>query len=113
VFPAQRHDQIRAMLSESLRLIVSQQLLRTAEGSSRVLAAEVLINTPAAAAIIRSGQSHKLESVIQAGGRAGMQSLDAKLRELVRKEVISGDEASEHAVDRSKFERQVVREEAA
>ncbi len=110
VFPARRQDQIRAMLSESLRLIVSQQLLRTAEGTERVMVSEVLINTPAAAAIIRSGQSHKLESVIQAGGRAGMQSLDTRLRELVRKEVISGDEAFEHAVDRSKFERHVVQE---
>ena len=105
VFPARRQDQVRTMLAESLRLIVSQQLLRTADGSARVLAAEVLVNTPAASSVIRSGQSHKLESVIQAGKRMGMQSLDGRLRELLREEVITEEEASEHAVDRSKFGR--------
>jgi twitching motility protein PilT len=112
IFPARRQEQIRSMLAESLRMIVSQQLVRNAEGTGRVLAAEVLINTHAAGAIIRSGNSHKLKSVIQAGKRVGMQSLDSVLMDLVRREIISGEDAYEHAIERGKFERYLSREAA-
>src|SRR5262249_42491836 len=77
VFPARRQEQIRSMLADSLRLIVSQQLVRRADGSERVLVAEVLVNTHAASSMIRTGNAHKLESVIQSGAQNGMQSLDA------------------------------------
>ena len=113
VFPARRQEQIRSMLAESLRMIVSQQLVRNVEGSGRVLVAEVMLNTHAAASMIRSGTTHKLASVIQAGGKLGMQSLDTVLKDLVRKEVISAEEAYEHAVDRGQFENQIARREAA
>jgi twitching motility protein PilT len=113
VFPARRQDQIRTMLADSLRMIISQQLVRNTEGSGRVLAAEVLLNTHAAAAMIRGGQAHKLHSVIQAGGKLGMQSLDAVLKDLVRREVISPEEAYEHAIERSAFESQLARRDAA
>jgi twitching motility protein PilT len=113
VFPARRQEQIRSMLAESLRMIVSQQLVPNSEGSGRILAAEVLLNTHAAASMIRAANSHKLSSVIQAGGKVGMQSLDSVLKELVRKESITVDEAYEHAVDRSQFESQMARREAA
>ena len=109
IFPARRQEQVRSMLAESLRMIVSQQLARNTEGTGRVLAAEVMINTHAAASIIRSGNSHKLKSVIQAGGKLGMQSLDGVLKELVRKEIITGEEAYECAVDRAQFERYAAR----
>jgi twitching motility protein PilT len=72
VFPARRQDQMRAMLAESLRMIVSQRLVLAAGGGKRFAAVEVLVNTHAAAAMIRAGNSHKLESVIQAGGNVGM-----------------------------------------
>ena len=113
IFPAARQEQIRSMLAESLRMIISQQLIRNSEGSARVLAAEVLINTHAAASMIRAGNSHKLDSVIQAGGKSGMQSLDGVLKELVRQEIITGEDAYEHAIDRSHFERFLARDEAA
>jgi len=113
IFPSRRQEQIRSMLAESLRMIISQQLVRNAEGSGRVLAAEVLLNTHAAASIIRSGNSHKLVSVIQAGRKQGMQTLDGVLKELVRKEIISGEDAYEHAVERGNFERYVARDAAA
>jgi twitching motility protein PilT len=113
IFPAPRQEQIRSMVADSLRMIVSQQLVRTAEGSSRVLAAEILINTYAAASMIRGGNSHKLDSVIQAGGKLGMQSLDGVLKEMVRKEIITGEDAYDHAIDRSQFERFLAREDAA
>ncbi|MEP7027296.1 MAG: PilT/PilU family type 4a pilus ATPase [Candidatus Eisenbacteria bacterium] len=105
VFPARRQDQIRSMLAESLRMIVSQRLLRTPDGGKRVVAAEILVNTHAAATMIRTGNSHKLDTVIQAGGALGMQGLDAVLKGMVRSKQVDPDEAYLHAVDRGEFER--------
>lgn len=114
VFPARRQEQIRSMLAESLNMVVSQQLCRTTEeGNKRRAAVEVLINTPASAAVIRSGSSHKLASVIQSGARVGMQSLDSVLRSYVQQGLITAQEAYERAIDRAQFERLIVREEAA
>jgi twitching motility protein PilT len=113
VFPARRQEQIRAMLADSLRMVVSQQLVTRTDGAGRLAVIEVLINNTASASIIRGGASHKLNSVIQAGRKVGMQSLDAGLRELVRAGAITGEEAYDHAVDRSQFERSLVRAEAA
>lgn len=105
VFPSKRQDQVRTMLAESLCMLISQQLVVLAEEERRTVAAEVLVNTPAASAIIRSGQSHKLNSVIQSGGRVGMQSLDAVLKDMVLKGTITAEEAYEKAMDRGQFER--------
>jgi len=113
VFPERQQEQVRTMLSESLRLVVSQQLVRLADGSGRVLAAEVPIHDPGAAAMIRSGQTHKLGTVMQSGLRSGMQMLDLVLRDLVRTEVITGEEAHEHAVDKASFEHYLGRDAVA
>jgi twitching motility protein PilT len=113
VFPAARQDQIRAMLADSLQMVVSQRLIPTPEGDGRRAAAEVLINTFAVASMIRTGNSHKIDSAIQSGAQAGMQSLDSSLKELLRKDLISGDEAYAYAADKSAFERYVTRREAA
>lgn len=104
VFPSRRQEQVRAMLADSLRLVVAQQLVQKADRSGRLVAAEVLVNTTAVSAMIRQGNTHKLTSAIQTGQRAGMQSLDVVLMDLVRKGVISGEEAYEHAVERATFE---------
>jgi len=111
-FPSRRQDQVRTMLADSLVLVVSQQLVRT-EGNNRKAAAEVLLNNQAAASMIRSGNGHKLTTVIQTGGALGMQSLDAVLKSMVLAGEITATEAYEHAIDRSIFERMTVREEAA
>jgi twitching motility protein PilT len=113
VFPARRQDQIRSMVADSLRMIVSQRLVRTADGSRRVAVAEVLVNTNAVASMIRAGSAHKIESAIQAGAAAGMQSLDGMLKDLVRKQVVTGEEAYANAIDKSQFERLVAGREAA
>ena len=107
VFPPRRQEQIRTMLSGSLRLVVSQQLVRKADHSGRLVAAEVLVNTHAVSSMIRQGNTHKLPSAIQAGGRVGMQSLDAILTDYVRKGMITGAEAYVHAIDRVQFEHHV------
>lgn len=104
VFPERRQDQIRSMLADSLRLVISQRLARTIEGHGRVAAHDILVNTHAAATMIRNGNSHKLESVMQTGGAAGMQTLDAALKDLVRRKVIGVEEAIELALDPSQFD---------
>ncbi|MEZ5066646.1 MAG: type IV pilus twitching motility protein PilT [bacterium] len=110
VFPARVQDQIRAVLAESLRMIVSQQLARKADGTGRVLVPEILVNTQGCAAMIRKGRAHQLTTVIQSGARDGMCSLDARLHELVKKEVISGEEAFEKAIEKAAFERYLLEE---
>src|SRR6185295_16706058 len=107
-----RQDQIRSMLADSLRLIICQQLVRAADGDGRLPACEVLVNTHAVASMIRSGNTHKLDSVILAGGPVGMQSLDATLKDMMRRQVITGEEAYAHALDKVQFERHAAHREA-
>jgi twitching motility protein PilT len=113
VFPASRQEQVRTMLADCLRMVVSQRLVRRLDGGRRQVAAEIMINTIAVNAMIRQGNTHKLHSVLQAGQRAGMQSLDGVLQDLVRRETISSEEALEHAIDRAVFERYLSGENAA
>ena len=113
VFPARVHEQIRSVLAESLRMVVSQQLVRKADGTGRIAVPEVLLNTQASASMIRKGRTHQLASVIQAGSRAGMCGLDNGLQELVRRELITGEEAYEHAIDKGPFERYLLEESMA
>ena len=113
VFPARVHEQVRSVLAESLRMVVSQQLVRKADGTGRLVVPEVLLNTQAASSMIRKGRTHQLASVIQAGSRQGMCSLDNGLQDLVRKEMITGEEAYEHAIDKGPFERYLLEEAMA
>lgn len=112
-FPSSRRDQIRIMLADSLRLVVSQQLVQTSEAHSRFAVAEILINNSGASSLIRSGKTQNLNNVIQSGGKLGMRSLDSQLEEFVRKGTISGEEAHLRAVDKVKFERYLTHSEAA
>ena len=79
-FPPHQQQQVRVQLAAVLQGVVSQQLLRRADGRGRVAVVEVLIETPAVRTLIREGKTHQLYSVIQTGGRLGMQSRDAHLR---------------------------------
>jgi twitching motility protein PilT len=82
--PAQQH-QVRTQLSIALQGIITQQLIPTTDGRSRVCAAEIMIPTPAVRNLIREGKSHQLYSALQTGGQHGMQTMDASLAELVRR----------------------------
>jgi twitching motility protein PilT len=93
VFPSDQRDQIRVMVSESLRGIVSQQLIPRADGQGRVLALEVLTNNSAVANLIRDGKTFMLPGVIQTGRRAGMKLMDDSLTELLEAGLITGAEA--------------------
>jgi twitching motility protein PilT len=96
---------IRTMLSTSLVGVVSQQLVRRAEGKGQVAATEIMLNNPAIANLIREGKTDQLTSAIQSGGLQGMQSLDSALRKLMDAKLISGKEAHLKAVVKQDFER--------
>jgi twitching motility protein PilT len=84
VFPSEQQSQVRVQLAVALQGIVTQQLLPTADGAGRCVAAEVMVPTPAVRNLIREGKTHQLYSVLQTGGAQGMQTMDAALVSLVR-----------------------------
>jgi twitching motility protein PilT len=104
VFPPEQQSQIRIMLSDSLKGIVAQQLLRTRDGKGRVAVQEILFGSGALSNIIREGKTQQIISVIQAGKSEGMQSLDSILMDLVTKKVISPTDAYAKALDKKSFE---------
>ncbi|MBP7636010.1 PilT/PilU family type 4a pilus ATPase, partial [Candidatus Ozemobacteraceae bacterium] len=79
VFPAKKKNQIRSVLSNSVQGIVSQQLLRKADGKGRVAAHEILVGTAALPGIIRAGESQKLNGLIQMSSKEGMITMDDSL----------------------------------
>jgi twitching motility protein PilT len=97
VFPAHQQQQVRMQLSVALQGIVTQQLLPTADGSSRVVATEVLVPTPAVRNLIREGKTHQIYSAIQTSGSVGMQTMDAHLAQLVRMGKITQSMAEQRA----------------
>jgi twitching motility protein PilT len=103
VFPTDQRDQIRIMVSESLRGILSQQLVPKIDGSGRVLALELLVNTPAVANCIREGKTFMLPGVMQTGKNVGMITMDESLRRLYVEGVISRDEALFRADDKAQM----------
>lgn len=113
VFPTERHELVRSMMAENLRLVISQQLVPTARGEGRVAAWEVLVNTSAASSTIRSGKTHQLSQVLQSGRKLGMVAMDAHLAELAQKRVISADTAREFSFDRSRSATSTERKEVA
>jgi twitching motility protein PilT len=93
VFPAEQQAQIRTMVSESLRGIISHQLIPKADGTGRVLALEILTNTPAVANVIREAKTFMLPGIIQTGKKQGMRLMDDTLIELYDRGLITAKEA--------------------
>jgi twitching motility protein PilT len=104
VFPAGEQMLIRSMLATSLCGVVSQQLVRRADGKGMVAAVEVLVNNAAVSNILREGKTDLLTSVIQSGALVGMQTLDSSLRRLMDAKLISGGEAYRKAANKAAFE---------
>jgi twitching motility protein PilT len=104
VFPADKQSHVRTMLSTSLRGVISQQLLQRADKQGRVAALEILVNTPAAANLIRQGKLDQLENTMQAGGQYGMRTMDSAIQALLDQRVITGKEAYKKAINKAKFE---------
>jgi twitching motility protein PilT len=103
VFPAAEKEMVRSMLSESLRAVISQTLLKRKDGSGRVAAHEIMLGTPAIRNLIREGKVAQMYSSIQTGQSLGMQTLDQALTELVRRNVLAPADARAVAVNKDMF----------
>ncbi len=95
VFPAHQQQQVRVQLAAALQGICTQQLLPTRDGTGRSIACEVMVATPAVRNLIREGKTHQIYSMLQAGGRYGMVTMDMSLVQLVRSGRIALDVALE------------------
>ena len=107
-FPADRQSQIRIMLSESLKGVISQTLCRKI-GGGRVAALEVLIVTPAVSNLIREAKTFQIQSMMQVGKAVGMVTLNDALMELVTKKLVAPEEAYAKAIDKGGLELQLKR----
>ena len=103
VFPAEEKEMVRAMLSESLRAVISQTLCKTKDGAGRVAAHEIMIGTPAIRNLIRESKVAQMYSAIQTGQGYGMQTLDQNLQDLWKRNVITVDEARGKAANKDNF----------
>jgi twitching motility protein PilT len=103
IFPASEQARIRTMLSTSLRAVISQQLVRRADGHGQVVACEVLLNNPAIANLIREGKTPQIASVLERSALLGMQSLDHALRGLLDAQIITLEEAHQRATYKQTF----------
>jgi twitching motility protein PilT len=112
-FPAEEQPQVRGMLAESLTAIVAQQLVKTADGAGRAAAHEILLGSSALAAMIREGKTFQVQSLMQAGGAVGMQTMDAALERLWQRGLVTADDALEKAIDKESFQKLVMRRTGA
>ncbi|MSM39701.1 MAG: PilT/PilU family type 4a pilus ATPase [Geobacter sp.] len=104
VFPKDSQEQVRAMLSESLKGVVCQQLLKTADGKGRVAALEIMVGTPAIGNLIREGKTFQIPSIIQTARKDGMQLMDQHLLDLLKTKRVNPEEAYRCASDKKQFE---------
>jgi twitching motility protein PilT len=103
VFPAAEKEMVRSMLSESLRAVISQTLLKTKDGNGRVAAHEIMIGTPAIRNLIRENKVAQMYSAIQTGQNVGMQTMDQCLQDLVRRNLVASSEAKSKAMNKDAF----------
>ncbi len=103
-FPRDQQEQIRTMLSESLKAVVAQQLVKTIDGKGRVAALEIMVVTPGISNLIREAKTFQIPSMIQIGKKDGMQIMDQSLLDLLKLKKISAGEAYLHANNKAMFE---------
>jgi twitching motility protein PilT len=103
-FPTDQQQQVRTMLSESLAAVVSQLLLRTADGKGRVAVHEILLKTPGLPNTIREGNTPMIQSIIQSGKGQGMQAMDDVLFRLAQEKKVAAEEAFHKATNKARFE---------
>jgi twitching motility protein PilT len=106
-FPPDQQEQIRVQLSETLRAVITQQLLRRHDGRGRVAAYEILLGNDAIRNLIRENKTFQLPQVMQTQKQKGMVTMDAALMDLVRRDLVDGKEAAQHAHNRGAFEREL------
>jgi len=98
-FPADQQEQVRTMLSESLRAVISQRLLPRADGKGRVPALETLIVTRAVGNLIRENKVFQIQSILQTGATHGMGLLDASIKAHVQAGTVKREDALKHVSD--------------
>lgn len=101
VFPVEQRDQIRIMVSESLRGVMSQQLVPRADGEGRVMAMEILVNNPAVSNCIREGKTFMLPGIMQTGKNVGMKLMDDSLRALFEQGLVAQEEVMMRSEDKA------------
>jgi len=102
-FPAEAHNQVRHTLADNLKCVISQELVRSADGRGRRAALEVLVAMPAVAQLIREGETFKIPTAITTGRKYGMQLMDHALLNLVRAGDVDAQEAYRLAVEKREF----------
>jgi twitching motility protein PilT len=103
VFPPDQINQIRRMLSESLKVVVSQRLVKRADGKGQVAALEVMVNNNAVANLIRENRTYQIKSILQTGRAQGQRLLDSSLSQLIKDKIITKTEAIKHAEEPENF----------
>ena len=103
VFPVNQQQQIRNTLADGIRAIVAQTLFKRRDIKGRVAAAEIMIGTPAVRNLIREAKTFQIPSMIQTGAKYGMQTMDDGIMELLKKKIITADDAYAKAEEKSKF----------
>jgi twitching motility protein PilT len=93
VFPPHQQQQVRMQLSNTLEGVLSQVLMRSTDGRSRIMAMEIMLGVPAISNLIREGKTHQMETIIQGSAALGMQTLDQHLKNLLTQGKVTFDEA--------------------
>jgi twitching motility protein PilT len=99
VFPPHQQQQVRMQLSATLEGVLSQVLLRTADGHSRTMAMEIMLGTPSICNLIREGKTHQMPTIIHGAQSVGMQTLDQDIKRLLQAGVVTFEEAISKAKD--------------
>jgi twitching motility protein PilT len=103
VFPADQQNQIRNTLSEALKGVVAQNLLKRIDVKGRVAALEILVVTPAIANLIREAKTFQIPGMLQVGKKYGMQTLDDAIMDLLNRKMITPEDAYSRCIDKTKF----------
>ncbi len=109
VFPSHQQQQIRTQLAFTLQAVFCQQPIPVAQGSGRALALEVMMANSAVRALIRDDKAHQIYSIIQTGGKLGMQTMNQSLADLVRTNDITFEQAENHSSDTEDLRRTLAR----
>jgi twitching motility protein PilT len=107
-FPEEQQNQIRTMIADTLRGVISQILVKRADTQGRAAAFEILVTTPAVSNLIREGKTFQITSAIQTGKKEGMVTLDQSLMNLMMTQKITAEEAFRNAVNKDMFFKYVI-----
>ncbi len=93
VFPFEQQNQVRAQISESLKAVIWQNLIKTKDGKGRIAALEILLNNSAVGNMIRTAKTHQINSAIETGFKEGMQTMKKSITDLLEADIISEEDA--------------------